>query len=208
MDIHPPEGPTRSFKDFAIHILVVTIGILIALSLEGIRESWREHRAIEEARSSFRDELRTDGEQLRLDLASVHQVNTQLNQLLTDLPQLSKSPVDLEHRVRALEPGFYFFRTTAWESAVASGTLSHMKTEELNRYANAYLSVKNYQDVSRTTLPEWVAVESYFQSHHTYSPAEQATREEQLRTLQMSFKAMEHVGNEMSADINAALSTH
>ena len=33
MDIHPPEGPVHSFKDFLFHLLTVTIGILIALSL-------------------------------------------------------------------------------------------------------------------------------------------------------------------------------
>ena len=31
MEIHGPEGPTKSFKDFLIHIVIVTIGILIAL---------------------------------------------------------------------------------------------------------------------------------------------------------------------------------
>jgi hypothetical protein len=37
MDIHGPVGPTRSLKEFAVHIGIVTIGILIALGLEGIR---------------------------------------------------------------------------------------------------------------------------------------------------------------------------
>jgi len=53
MDIHPPSGPTHSLKDFATHILIVTIGILIALGLEGVREHWREQKAVSEARASF-----------------------------------------------------------------------------------------------------------------------------------------------------------
>ena len=52
MEIHGPEGPTNSFKDFAIHIVIVTIGILIALGLEGIRESIYEHRIVRDAREA------------------------------------------------------------------------------------------------------------------------------------------------------------
>ena len=36
MDIHPSQGPIHSFKDFLFHLLTVIIGILIALSLEGL----------------------------------------------------------------------------------------------------------------------------------------------------------------------------
>ena len=41
MDIHPPH-PIRSWKDFAIQLVTITAGILIALSLEGVRESIRD----------------------------------------------------------------------------------------------------------------------------------------------------------------------
>jgi hypothetical protein len=57
MDIHPPMKKMESLKEYAAHILIVTIGILIALGLEGIRESWREHAAVREAKSSFHEEL-------------------------------------------------------------------------------------------------------------------------------------------------------
>ena len=58
MDIHPPEGPTNSLKDFAIHIVVVTIGILIALGLEGVREMVYAHTLVRETRENFRREIR------------------------------------------------------------------------------------------------------------------------------------------------------
>jgi hypothetical protein len=41
MEIHAPEGPVRSVKDFLVHLSMITLGIVIALSLEGALE----HRA-------------------------------------------------------------------------------------------------------------------------------------------------------------------
>jgi hypothetical protein len=40
MEIHPSQGPIHSFKDFLFHLLTVVIGILIALSLEGLLSLW------------------------------------------------------------------------------------------------------------------------------------------------------------------------
>ena len=49
MDIHPPSGPVHSFRDFCLHLLTVILGILIALSLEGLIE-WRHHRSLAQLR--------------------------------------------------------------------------------------------------------------------------------------------------------------
>jgi hypothetical protein len=205
MDIHPPLGKTESLKEFFTHILIVTVGILIALSLEGVRESWREHVAVSEARESFREELKLNREQLAKDQQNVRQVDAQLDQIISAMPQLARSPAALEKRVLELQPGFYFFRTTSWESAMSSGALAHMNRKELDGFVDAYLGVKNYQMASQGAFPEWAAVETYFQSHHSYSSAEEAEGEQKLRTLKMGLQVMQHLGEEMSAGIEEAV---
>lgn len=204
MDIHPPMGRVESLKEFLTHILIVTIGILIALGLEGIRESWRDHVAVKEARESFLSELQVDRKQLAQDQEGVRQTDAQLDQILAAMPQLIKSPAELEKRVSALQPGFYFFRTTAWEAALSSGTVAHMSREELDRFVDAYLGVKNYQETSHNTIPVWVEAETYFQSHHSFTPAEEANAEQKLRNLKMGMMVLEHLGQEMSGGIEAA----
>jgi hypothetical protein len=58
MDIHPPMKPVESLKEFGMHLLIVTTGILIALSLEGLLE-WRHHRELaQEARTNILNEIR------------------------------------------------------------------------------------------------------------------------------------------------------
>ena len=46
LDVHPPHEKVHGFKDFLLHILTITIGLLIALSLEGCVE-WRHHRHLD-----------------------------------------------------------------------------------------------------------------------------------------------------------------
>jgi hypothetical protein len=205
MDIHAPIGRIESFKEIAKHVLIVTIGILIALGLEGIRESWREHVAISDTRDRFNAELSFDREHLKLDQENVRQTDAQLDQIIADMPRLSKSPEELDKRVRELKLSFYFFSTNAWETAMSSGVLAHMRTDELDRYVEAYLGIRNYKDLSSSTIPQWVAVESYFQSRHSYTPSEVAAGEEKLRTLKMNLMFLKHVAQETSTGVEEAL---
>ena len=41
MEVHPPHSPVRSIKDFMVHLLAITIGLLIALGLEASVEWMR-----------------------------------------------------------------------------------------------------------------------------------------------------------------------
>lgn len=58
MEIHPPHGPVHSIKDILLQLLTITLGILIALSFEGMRE-WRQERVlVNEARENMLREIR------------------------------------------------------------------------------------------------------------------------------------------------------
>ncbi len=43
MDVHAPHKPIHSIKEFLVHLLAITIGLLIALGLESSVE-WVHHR--------------------------------------------------------------------------------------------------------------------------------------------------------------------
>jgi hypothetical protein len=71
MDIHPPTHPILSFKEALVHLGIVTVGILIALSLEGLLE-WQHHRhLVREANENITQELRENEKELRDFLAAV-----------------------------------------------------------------------------------------------------------------------------------------
>ncbi len=84
MDIHAPKGPVHSLKDFSLHILIVTIGILIALGLEGIRETIHEHYQIQETRDLLRKDLRFNQEQLAMQRKALDLTMHQIDSILAD----------------------------------------------------------------------------------------------------------------------------
>ena len=45
LEVHPPSEPVHGWRDFLIHLATITIGLLIALSLEGCVEFWH-HRSL------------------------------------------------------------------------------------------------------------------------------------------------------------------
>jgi hypothetical protein len=205
MDIHPPSGAIHSLKDFAVHILIVTIGILIALSLEGAREAWKEHKAVAEARAGFQRELRLDQDRLRKELASVADVNSKIEMALSMLPDAVKSADTVKREITEFAPGFYFFKNTAWESAIAEGVLAHMDEEEVNRFEDAYLSLKNYQDAQKSAIPEWISVAAWFGSHRVFTNSDLVDGEERLRLLRARTLSMQHLGEEFTSDLKDAL---
>jgi hypothetical protein len=42
LDVHSPHEKMHGFKDFLLHLLTITIGLLIALGLEGYAEHWKQ----------------------------------------------------------------------------------------------------------------------------------------------------------------------
>ena len=57
MEIHAPHKPILTLKEAASHLVIVTVGILIALSLEGLLERQRHHALVREARANVTIEL-------------------------------------------------------------------------------------------------------------------------------------------------------
>jgi len=208
MDIHPPSGPTHSLRDFAIHILIVTIGILIAIGLDGLRETWRDHRAVAEARRNFVAELSLDQHRLTLELANVQQVSDALDDIIATMPVLARTPAALQKRVQAVVPSFYFFSTSAWDSIFPGGTLAHMPTAERNRYDDAYATIRHYQDQILTTMPAWIGAEAFFQSHASLSQDQADEGKRQLIILRMDFHVLAHLGQEFRGSVADALAPH
>ena len=49
LDVHAPHTRMQGFKDFFLHLFTITIGLLIALSLEGCVERQHHRELVAEA---------------------------------------------------------------------------------------------------------------------------------------------------------------
>ncbi len=150
VDIHSPQGPVNSIRDFWVHIAIVTIGILIALSLEGLIETVRNRALVRETRANFQAELRRDQYQSRRELARLRQTSPALQQLVMDLPGLAKAhPEQIGPRLAAIQSSGYFLSAESWQAALSTGALAHMSTDEVQRYATTFYIIHEYTEVQK-----------------------------------------------------------
>jgi hypothetical protein len=205
MEIHGPEGPTNSFKDFAIHIVIVTIGILIALGLEGIRETIYIHRVVRDARENFRVELEGNRSNLDKELRNDSTTLAQIDQIIADLPRLRKDPVQFTQRVAELKPSGYFFSSSRWESALSTGALGHMSVDEVNRYAEVNFLVHTYTGLESRASVDWDLLEAFFSAHQNPTPVELNSGVEKLFIYRSDTRSLKQVAEEFSGSLDNAL---
>jgi len=77
MDIHPPHA-IHSWKDFGIQLITITAGILIALSLEGVRESIRDRALVREARQNIHREIADNQREVNGEIKMIPERSTKL----------------------------------------------------------------------------------------------------------------------------------
>jgi len=71
MEIHHPDKPIHSKKDFIVHMLTVVLGILIALGFEAMVQ-WGHHRAlVREARENLAAEIALNSKALNEGLPEI-----------------------------------------------------------------------------------------------------------------------------------------
>jgi hypothetical protein len=94
-----------NWKDFLVHLATITVGILIAPSLEGVRETFRERALVREARENIRRELADDKRGIDGEIAAVDECARQFDALSSALGILTAaeggdptnaSPAELE----------------------------------------------------------------------------------------------------------------
>jgi hypothetical protein len=204
LEIHAPNGPVSNWREFIVHISIVTVGILIAFSFEGIREAWHQHVLLRDTQANFRTEIAANQDHLRRELVNVKDTEKVLDNLIADFPKLANNSAELHKRVAEIRPAFYFFSATSWQTALSTGALAHMSTEEVDRYANLYLSTNNYSSMENQTVPIWLSVLSFVNSHDRLSGQDLSTARERLQQLRLQEGILEHLAGELQDAIDDA----
>jgi hypothetical protein len=206
MEIHAPERPINSFKDFALHIAIVTCGILIALGLEGLREAVHNRHLVRETRESVRDEMEINLDHGRDEFARVALYNHQLKQLVQDLPTLAaQHPEQVNQRLaQIINPG-YFFLSNSWQSALSTGALEHMSTPEVSAYGGAAEVIRIYSGLQRDADANEARTKAFFAAHPRLTPDQLEEGTERLLLFSRAEQALAFVGPQMKHSIENAL---
>lgn len=136
MDIHPPHA-IHSWKDFGIQLVTITAGILIALSLEGVRESIRDRALVREARENIHREIADNQREVENEIKAIPARSKKVETALQLANEILNGKHTEAHQVE-LQVDFPELNATSWQTAERTGALAHMDYTEVQKYATLY----------------------------------------------------------------------
>jgi hypothetical protein len=137
MEIHTPEAPVHSFRDFVVHLAMISLGVLIALGAEGLVEYVHNRHLVAEARANLIAEMRENKATLDTNLPKLKKNEELLAESLADLQKLQADRKYKTHDVN-LNLNFFSLTDTSWRTAEATGALSLMRYQEAQDFAGYY----------------------------------------------------------------------
>jgi len=85
VDVHPPRQPIHTWKDFLLHLLTITIGLFIALTLEAAVDSAHHRHLVRDAHKNVRREIEANQ---KVYAKNVRDLRLNRNQLARNIDQL------------------------------------------------------------------------------------------------------------------------
>jgi hypothetical protein len=141
LDVHPPHGSVHSWRDFLIHVAIITIGLLIALGLEQTAEAVHHHHEVKEARRALRHELELNRRAYADSVREFHRQTAALLNNVVVLRYIQQHPGTPEEQLPGILVWHAFpgsFTDSAWRTAQQSGVTALMPLEEVRRYDALY----------------------------------------------------------------------
>ena len=200
MDLHVPEGPVRSIKDFLLHIVIVTIGILIALGLEQLVEAHNRAHLARDAVEGFRRELTTDSADIREVITSNAGVRDKIAEWIADLSSAAPHPMDKYPAIH-----FNIMSTASWDTAMATHALSELPYERAHLYAVAYDTLRIFVEVQHRGLSDWQDLQVYGKDPAAMTVDQRRTLIERLHRYQGDLEVLENAGGNVLEASQAAL---
>ena len=139
MEVHPPHEPVHSWRDALIHIGLMTIGLFIALMLEGVVEYLHHKELVHQARENIRRELEDNHKAATADVMYLSENAGKVKAGLEALRYARTHP-DAHNLSVEFVMTFSDLSDTAWRTARDTGALGYMPYDEVQRDAGLYAS--------------------------------------------------------------------
>jgi hypothetical protein len=145
LDVHAPNEPIHGWRDFFIHLFTITIGLLIALGLEGCVE-WQHHRhLVHEAQASLHNEIQHNAKSVAETITGLHKQQEELKQDIIVLNYIIKNKKAPEHSRLMVNFHIHTFDNVSWKTAQATNALSYMSYPQAEVYSNIYTTQNQFE---------------------------------------------------------------
>ena len=179
MEVHPPHHPIMSWKEFGIHLVAITIGLLIAVGIEGLVERHREHVLVREAHETLHAEIEYNSKKMEDAVAEIGLERSAMETNIKALTRVLENPKDNDAQNSSVSADYSIvgLHDTAWKTAQATNALAYMPYEEAQRYADIYGSQQAFieaQELIREDDAQLAGVFARTDFGHNEITAEQA----------------------------------
>jgi hypothetical protein len=210
LDVHPPHEKMHGFKDFLLHLLTITIGLLIALGLEGYAEHWKQRELKKDADTKLRQEIRDNAQEIAL----VHNANSSEQENLKRIVDfMSARKKNEPYDTGQIRLGFTVgdLNSASWKTAAATGALGFMEYDQVQRYSAVYQLQDKYSALQDQTMDEFLQLQSYvifgFDTEKI-TPVEAGSAELDTRRALAHLTAMDQVGTALAKEYEAVLKSN
>ncbi|HXO33169.1 MAG TPA: hypothetical protein VN901_12540 [Candidatus Acidoferrales bacterium] len=137
MDVHPAHQAPRTWREFFLHLVTITIGLFIALTLQAGVESLHHRHLVREARENLRREIQINRNHYA---ENVQTIENNRRQLARDLDQLRdlRSGKPIEKNALAWGWDWNGYIDASWKTARDTGAVSYMSFDLINAYSELY----------------------------------------------------------------------
>jgi hypothetical protein len=207
LDVHPPNTKLHSVGEFFLHLFTITIGLLIALGLEAAAERHHHHQQRGEAESNLRQEI-TDN-QTQLDAVHKSIASEQAN-LIRSIQFLEAREANQPYDITGMSLAFSIvpLHDASWRTATATGVLSYMDYDHVQRYAAAYHMQDQFAAMEQESLDSFLQLHSYLVGNADptkMTPQEAAAAMVDVRHAYAHLDAMQGISLTLDKDYKQAL---
>ena len=210
LDVHPPHEKMHGFKDFLLHLLTITIGLLIALGLEGYAEHWRQRELKKDAGTKLRQEIRENAQEIALVHNATASEQANLKRIV-DFLSARKKNAPYDTRQIRLDFTLGDLKSASWKTAAATGALGFMEYDQVQRYSDVYQLQDKYSALQDQTINEFLQLQSYFIygfDPEKITPVDGGSPELDTRRALVHLTAMDQVGTALASEYDAVLKSN
>jgi len=140
LDVHLPHKTIDGVGEFFLHLFTITIGLLIAVGIEGAVERHQHRELAAQARDTMTAEIRKNSKSVGEALQDIDQEQQKLKRNLAELRKVQLNPKDPSSGGLRLDISFNTtgLEDTGWRTAQATGALAFMPYAESEKYTSIY----------------------------------------------------------------------
>jgi hypothetical protein len=212
IEVHPPTEPMHGWRDFLLHLLTITIGLLIALSLEGCVE-WQHHRhLVHDAEASLGREIASNARDMAANLEGVRNEQRLLSQDVAVLKKIIANPKVQQHDTMSIRFDIRGFNDVSWKTAQSTGAFGYMQYSQAQEYSDIYDQQHEIDEGEHQAIRDTViSVAPFLNSKDddpNPSPAEAAEIKSHLEILQGQLGFVENMMVKLDVEYKKFLAAH